>query len=82
MSLMLSNSLNFNITYCLKNLTDCTVTLTLPLLPAITHPFNFLNLAGSSVVGNTLTSPLIPCVDVITPTLNISSFILILLLLQ
>ena len=60
MSLILSMSLNFRITNCLKNFT-----------PSISRPFcslpvsritcfNFLNRSGSSVVGNTFTSPRIP----------------------
>ena len=57
----------------LKNLTEDTVTLTCSLLPSIIHFLSSLKRRGSSVVGKTLTSPFIPWVDVMTPTLNISS---------
>ena len=61
---MSSNSLNLSITNCLKNLTEDTVTATCSLFPSITHFLSFLKRRGSSVVGKTLTSPLIPWVDV------------------
>ena len=61
------------ITIFLKNFTPATSRSTNSFPVSKTTFFSFLNLAGSSVVGNTFTSPLTPCVVVITPTCNKSS---------
>ena len=72
-SLILSIPLNLTITIFLKNFTPATSRSTNSFPVSKTTFFSFLNLAGSSVVGNTFTSPLTPCVVVITPTCNKSS---------
>lgn len=74
-SLMESYPLNFKITYCLKNFTPAIVMVNCSFSLSRTTSFNFLKRFTSSVVGNTFTSPRIPCVCVITPTCNLSIII-------
>ena len=68
-SLILSIPLNFKITRFLKYLTF-SISSFLFSLPVSSRTYSRSRNLSASVVGNTFTSPRIPCVVVITPTFN------------
>ena len=75
MSSIVSYPLNFSITIFLKNLTPSISSFSCSFPVSRITCFSFLKRAASSVVGKTLTSPLTPCVEEITPTLSNCSII-------
>ena len=81
-SLILSMPLNFSITRFLKNRAPATSSSICSFPVSKITCFNFLKRIGSSVVGNTFTSPRTPCVVVITPICNKSSIVLLFILPQ
>ena len=66
------NSLNFKITNCLKYFTPSIASFRYSLPVSRTTSFKSSKRDGSSVVGNTFTSPRIPWVEVMTPTCKYS----------